>query len=219
MVFIVTLYAPWCRHLESLVDISPQLYTDNLKCTSYDVDSVLAAAQYTVSHVHAVGQEASPSKCVLLCTSKAARRRMTAWRNMNEGCFGAVKLDVRDSGGHLDVTLQAVAGTLNSRVQIATTQVPAVGALSLGFQRMLGMVRSKYLPGGLHGCEDAAISVSALGSFRSAVARAVWSKKLSMTNTPALLSLLDAPSGSDPAFSIIWSRFRQLRRYLSHRPD
>ena len=42
---------------------------------------------------------------------------MTAWRNMNEGCFWAVKLDVRDLGGHLDVTLQAVAGTLNSRVK------------------------------------------------------------------------------------------------------
>ena len=55
---------PWCRHLESLVDISPQLYADNLKCTSYDVDSVLAAAQYIVSYVHAVGQEASPGKCV-----------------------------------------------------------------------------------------------------------------------------------------------------------
>ena len=97
---------------------------------------------------------------------------------MNEGFFWAVKLDVRDLGGHLDVTLRAVAGTLNSRVKIATTQVPAVGALLLGFQRMLGMVRSKYLPGGLHGCEGAAISVSALGSFHSAVARAVWSKKM-----------------------------------------
>ena len=42
----------------------PQLYADNLKCTSYDVDSVLTAAQYTVSYVRAVGQEASPSKCV-----------------------------------------------------------------------------------------------------------------------------------------------------------
>ena len=66
---------------------------------------------------------------------------------------------------------------------------------------MLRMVRSKYMPGGLHGCEGAAISVSAL------------------TNTPALLSLLDGPWGSDPAFFIIWSRFRQLRRYLSCRPD
>ena len=80
MVLIVALYAPWCRHLESLAGISPQLYADNLKCTSYNVDSVLAAAQYTVSYVRVVGQEASPSKCVLLSTSKAARRRMTAWR-------------------------------------------------------------------------------------------------------------------------------------------
>ena len=40
-----------------------------------------------------------------------------------------------------------------------------------------------------------------------------------MTNTPALLSLLDAPWGSDPAFFVIWSRFRQLRRYLAYRPD
>ena len=213
MVFIVALYAPWCRHLESLVDISPQLYADNLKCTSYNVDSVLAAAQYTVSYVHAVGQEASPSKCLILSTSKAVRRHMT-WRNMNEGCFWVVKLDVRDLGGHLDVTFRAVAGTLNSRVIIT-----AVGALLLEFQRMLGMVRSKCLPGRLHGCEGAAISVSAFGSVRSAVARAVWSKKLTMTNTPALLNLLDGPWGSDPAFFIIWSRFRQLRRCLSCRPD
>ena len=84
---------------------------------------------------------------------------------------------------------------------------------------MLGMVRSKFLPGGLHGCEGAAVSVTALGSFRSAIARAVWSKKLPMTNTPALLSLLDGPRGSDPAFFIIWNRFRQLRRFLAYRPD
>ena len=219
MVFIIALYTPWCRYLESCASISPQLYADNLKCTSYSVDAVLQAAQYTVSYVRAVGQEASPSKCVLLSTSKAARRRMTAWRNRNDGCFWAVKLDVRDLGGHLDVTLRAVAGTLTNRVKIATTQVPAVGALPLGFQRMLGLVRSKYLPGGLHGCEGAAVSVTALSSFRAAVSRAVWSKKLPMTNTPALLSLLDAPWGSDPAFFIIWNRFRQLRRYLAYRPD
>ena len=84
---------------------------------------------------------------------------------------------------------------------------------------MLGMVRSKYLPGGLHGCEGAAVSVTALSSFRSAISRAVWSKKLPMTNTPALLNLLDGPWGSDPAFFIIWNRFRQLRRYLAYRPD
>ena len=87
--------AIWSLRLVSL----PQLYADNLKCTSYDVDSVLTAAQYTVSYVRAVGQEASPSKCVLLSTSKAARRRMSAWRNSDDGCFWTVKLDVRDLGG------------------------------------------------------------------------------------------------------------------------
>ena len=109
MIFIVALCTPWCRYLESLARISPQLYADNLKCSSFCVDSVLAAAEYTVSYAHAVGQEASPSKCVLLSTSKAARRRMTVWRNRNDGCFWAVKLDVRDLGGHLDVTLRAVS--------------------------------------------------------------------------------------------------------------
>ena len=138
MVFIVALYTPWCRYLGSQVSISPQLYADSFKCTSESVDSVLAAAQYTVSYVHAVGQEVSPCKCVLLSTSKTARRRMTAWRNEHEGCFWAVKLDVRDLGGHLDVTLRAVAGTLSNRVRIATTQVPAVGALPLGFNECLG---------------------------------------------------------------------------------
>ena len=185
VIFIIALYTPWCRHLGSCANVSLQLHADNLTCTSHDVVSVLAAAQYTVSFVQTVGQEVSPSKCVLLSTSQAARRRMIAWRNRNEGCFWAVKLDVRDLGGHLDVTRPTVAGTFTNRVKIATTQVPAVGALPLGFQRMLGLVRSKNLPGGLHGCEGAAVSVTALPSFRAAVSRAVWSKKLPMTNAPA----------------------------------
>ena len=129
------------------------------------------------------GQEASPSKCVSLSTSRAAR--MTAWR----------------------------LGT--NRLQIATIQVLVVGASPLGFQRMFGMVKSKYLPGGSHGCEGDAVSVTALSSFRSAISRAVWSKKLPMTHTPTLLSLLDGP---DPAF-FIWNRFRQHRRCLAYRTD
>ena len=32
MVFIVALHVPWCRHLESLPDVKPQLYADNLMC-------------------------------------------------------------------------------------------------------------------------------------------------------------------------------------------
>ena len=59
------------------------------------------------------------------------------------------------------------AGTLSSRVRIATNQVPAVGALPWGFNACLKIVRSKHLLGGLHGCESAAVSVTALSSFRS----------------------------------------------------
>ena len=79
MVFIVSLYAPWCRHLENVKGIPPpnsKLIISNAPQKS--VDSLLDAAQYTVSYVRVVGQKASPSKCVLLSTSKAARRRMVA---------------------------------------------------------------------------------------------------------------------------------------------
>ena len=34
MVFIVALYVPWCRHLEVMPGVRPQLYADNLKCSA-----------------------------------------------------------------------------------------------------------------------------------------------------------------------------------------
>ena len=33
-----------------------------------------------------------------------------------------------------------------------------------------------------------------------------------------MLSLLDGPHGCDPAFCVVWFRFRILRRYLAYRP-
>ena len=95
--------------------------------------------------------------------------------------------------GDLDLTQRALAGIWAVRVKEATSQVISVGALVMGFQRMLGLVCSRYLSAGLHGCEGSAVSVASLGAFQSAVARAVWSKELPMTNTPALLNLLDGP--------------------------
>ena len=86
MIFIVALYVPWCRHLESLPDVKPQLYADNLKCSSY---------------------------------------------------FG----------------------------------VASVGALLLGFQVKLGLVRGKYL----HAAEASYVSSSSISAFRAAIVRAVWS--------------------------------------------
>ena len=99
---------------------------DNLKCNSYDAKTLSFDAQYTVSYVKVVGQEASPRKCVLLGTSKNARKRVNAWRNANASWFSAVTSDMRGLGGHLDVTQRALAGT-SYRVKEATSQVIAVG--------------------------------------------------------------------------------------------
>ena len=89
-----------CLHLQSLKGITPQLYPGSLKCTSYDADNPVEAAQSSVNCVRVVGQEAVPGKCVLLGTSKRNRKRMKDWKDSTEGCSWAVKLDVRDLGGH-----------------------------------------------------------------------------------------------------------------------
>ena len=97
--------ADWTKDANSnLKGITPQLYADNLKCTSYGADDLLETAQYTVNHVHAAGQEPSLRKCVLLNTSQRTRKRTKTWRDSNVGCSLAAKLEVRDFGGDLDVT-------------------------------------------------------------------------------------------------------------------
>ena len=37
-----------------------------------------------------------------------------------------------------------------------------------------------------------------------------------LANDPALLNLLDGPVDVDPAFHIVWSRFRMMRRYIPY---
>ena len=79
MMFIVALYLPWCRYLDQLPDVSPQLHADNLKCVSSRPEQLLRAAQFTSAYVRLVGQEPAPSKCVLMSTSAAIRRDMRDW--------------------------------------------------------------------------------------------------------------------------------------------
>ena len=50
---------PWCRYLENLTGVTPQVYAGNIKCSSYNSEMLLSAAQYAVAYVKAVGQEAS----------------------------------------------------------------------------------------------------------------------------------------------------------------
>ena len=54
----------------------------------------------------------------------------------------------------------------------------AVGALPLGFQVKLGLVRGKKIPAGLHAAEASYVSSSSLTASRAAVVRAVWSSKM-----------------------------------------
>ena len=113
MIFIVALYVPWCRHLDSLPDVKPQLYADNLKCSAERPRALFESASFTAQYVRSVGQDVSPGKCVLLSTSKSVRKAMKLWDISGDGGFWKVQLDVRDLGGHLDFTFRARAGTLS----------------------------------------------------------------------------------------------------------
>ena len=161
----------------------------------------------------------SPGKCVLLSTSKSVRKAMKLWDISGGGGFWKVQLDVRDLGGHLDFTLSCRAGTLSNRVREAAFGVASVGSLPLGFQVKLGLVRGKYLPAGLYAAEASYVFSSSISAFRAAIVRAVWSSKMPLANAPAILDLLDGPVGIDPAFHILWARFRMMRRYLAYCPD
>ena len=87
MVFIVALYLPWCRHLESFRGVKPQLYADNLKCVSGEANDLLEAAA------------PAPSKCILLSTSAEVRGLMKDWVVSDTGDKWSVKLDTRDLEG------------------------------------------------------------------------------------------------------------------------
>ena len=116
MVFIVALVVPWCRHLDALLDVKPQLCADNLKCSAEGPRALFDAARFPARYVRAVGQDVSPGKCVLLSTSKSVRKAMKLWDISGDGGFWKVQLDVRDLGGHLDFTRRARGGTLSKRV-------------------------------------------------------------------------------------------------------
>ena len=47
MMFIVALYVPWCRHLEVVPDVKPQLYADNLKCSAERPGALFDATRFT----------------------------------------------------------------------------------------------------------------------------------------------------------------------------
>ena len=65
------------------------------------------------------------------------------------------------------------------------------------------------------GIEASLLASDSLRKLRSSICRVVWSRRQPMASVGAVLSLLDGPAGCDPAFCVVWFRFRLLRRYLS----
>ena len=215
MMFIVALYLPWCRYLSAQVGIRPQLYADNLKCLSSSPDLLLHAARFTTGYVRLVGQEPAPSKCVLLSTSREVRRDMKNWVLSCEGDQWSVRFDVRDLGGHLDTTFRGWSSTLTARVRLVIARLVLIFVLPLDFHGRIRVVRSLYLPAALHGIEASLLASESLRKLRAAVRRAVWSRRQPFASVGAVLSLLDGPTGCDPAFCVVWFRFRLLRRFLA----
>ena len=218
MMFIVALYLSWCRHLGAQTGVQPQLYADNLKCVSRDPEVLLRAARFTTGYVRLVCQEPAPSKCVLMSTSRAVRSAMRGWVVSDDGHRWSVKLDVRDLGGHLDTTFHGWSSTLASRVRLVFSRLVLVFALPLDFHGRLRVLRSMFIPGALHGIEASFLAGTSMRKVRAAILGVAWSRRQPFANVGVVLSLLDGPSGCDPAFCVVWFRFRMLRRYLAYRP-
>ena len=109
--------------------------------------------------------------------------------------------------GHLDFTLRARAGTLSKRVREAALGVASVGALLLGFQVKLGLVRGKYLLASmlLRPPMSPPRPLVLLGLLLFVL---FGPPRMPLADAPAILNLLDGPVGVDPAFHVVWSRFR-----------
>ena len=79
MIFTVAPHVSWCRYLESLTYVKPQLYADSHKCSAQCPRALFDAARFTARYVRAVSQDVSPGKCVLLGTSKSVKKAMKLW--------------------------------------------------------------------------------------------------------------------------------------------
>ena len=125
---------------------------------------------------------------------------MRDWVVSDEGHQWSVKLDVRDLGRHLYSTFRGWSATLATRVRVVTARLVLIFALPLDVHVRLRVVRSMFIPGALHGIEASFLAEAGLRKLRAAIVRVVWSRRQSLANPGAVLSLLDGPAGCDPAF-------------------
>ena len=118
-------------------------------------------------------------------------------------------------GGHLDTTFRGWSAALAAGVRLVISRLVLIFALPLDFHGRVRVVRSMYLPAALHGIEASLFASDSLRKLRSSIHRVVWSRRQPLAGVGAVLSLLDGPTGCDPAFCVVWFRFCLLRRYLA----
>ena len=143
----------------------------------------------------------------------------SSWDISGEGVFWKVQLDVRDLGGHLDFTLRLglvlfPAGFVKLLLELLQLVLYLWGLVSgLGW-----LVESIFLLASMLQ-RLLLYPLRLLVPFRAAIVRAIWSSEMPLSNALAILNLLDGPVGVGPAFFIVWSRFRMMRRYLASCPE
>ena len=98
-------------------------------------------------------------------------------------------------GRHLDSTFRGWSATLASRVRLVVARLVLVFALPLDFYGRLRVIRSMFIPGASRGIEASFLAAAGLRKLRAASVRVVWSRRQSLANPGAVLSLLDGPSG------------------------
>ena len=136
-----------------------------------------------------------------------------------EGDQWSVKFDVRDLGGHLDTTFRGWSATLAARVRLVISRLVLIFVVPLDFHMAGSCGQPMYLPAALHGTESSLLALDSLRKLRSSICRVVWSRRQPLASIGAVLSLLDGPTGCDPAFCVVWFRFRLFRRYLALWPS
>ena len=142
---------------------------------------------------------------------------MKDWVLSQEGDRWSVKFDVRDLGRHLDTTFRRC--TMAVRIGLVISRLVLIFALPLDFDGWARVVRSMFIPGALHGIEAPLLAPDSLRKLRSSIHKVVWSRRQPLAGVGAVLSLMDGPSGCDPAYCVVWFRFRMLRRSLALWPS
>ena len=92
-------------------------------------------------------------------------------------------------------------------------ELGAVPACPLEFGFTHGLVRSKFFSSSLDGVEASNVTAALLRKLRTALVAAVWSKGMPLVNSGAVLSFLEGSQGCHPAFYVVRSSFKLMKRY------